>query len=336
MEPLHNMKAVALRTGLSPHLVRMWEKRYGAVQPGRSETQRRLYTEEEVERLALLARLTRTGLNIGQIARMETSELRLMVEKLGDVPGAPLPAGRAMAPVDAGTLVARALDCVRCYDVPGLERTLDETMLVLGHSGMLERVLVPLLQRIGSEWQQGHITAAQEHGATSAVKDYLARTLRPVSTPESAPRLLVTTPSGQLHEMGAAIAAGLARKSGWNVTYLGPSLPAEEIVGAVMMNNIRAVALSIVYPADDPDLPDQMVRLRSLLPDEVPIIIGGHAADSYKPVLERIGALRVESMEDFTCVLQEVREGQHAGRTPQLGMRGAARGSTSPRERNGH
>ena len=102
--------------------------------------------------------------------------------------------------------------------------------------------------------------------------------------------------------MGAAIAAGLARKSGWNVTYLGPSLPAEEIVGAVMMNSIGAVALSIVYPADDPGLPGQMVRLRSLLPDEIPVIVGGQATDAYGEVLTKIGAIRVADMEEFTRV----------------------------------
>jgi methylmalonyl-CoA mutase cobalamin-binding subunit len=191
----------------------------------------------------------------------------------------------------------------------------------MGHSGMLERVLVPLLQRVGAEWQKGFLTAAQEHGATSAIKDYLSRTLRPVSTPESAPRLLVTTPTGQLHEMGAAIAAGLARKSGWNVTYLGPSLPAEEIVGAVMMNSIGAVALSIVYPADDPDLPGQMVRLRSLLPDEIPVIVGGQATYAYDEVLTQIGAIRVADMEEFTRVLLEVREGQHKSRITSMPAR---------------
>jgi methylmalonyl-CoA mutase cobalamin-binding subunit len=257
-----------------------------------------------------------------------------MVDRLGDLPGAPLPQGRLSTPVDAATFGERAIEAIRSYDIPSLERTLDESMLAMGHSGMLERLLVPLLQRLGADWQRGEITAAQEHCATSAIKDYLARTLRPVNTPESAPRLLVTTPAGQLHEMGAAIAAGLARKSGWNVTYLGPSLPAEEIVGAVMMNNIRAVALSIVYPADDPDLPDQMVRLRSLLPDEVPIIIGGQAADAYSHVLSRIGALRVASMEDFTRVLLEVRDGNHATPAPQLAPRPESRRRPTPQEKH--
>lgn len=317
MEPLHNLKAVTLRTGLSPHLLRMWERRYGAVQPSRSQSQRRLYTAEEVERLALLARLTRSGLSIGRIARLSADELRAMVEKLDQPMVLSSPSG-----VGTGELILRALAEVKTYNAAGLEMILDESMIAFGHSGMLERLLVPLLRHIGEGWQAGDISAAQEHAATATIKDYLARTLRPLHTPDSAPRLLVATPAGQMHELGAAIAAGLARKSGWNVTYLGPSLPAEEIAGAVLMNSIRAVALSIVYPADDPALPDQLIRLRSLMPDDVPLIVGGQAAPAYAAVLEQVAALRVEDLDTFTRVLGEVRSGKY--QTP-------ARKARSPR-----
>jgi len=310
MEPLHNLKAVTLRTGLSPHLLRMWERRYGAVQPGRSESHRRLYTSEEVERLALLARLTRSGLSIGRIARLPAEELRAMVEKLDQPASFPAAAG---GPAE---LISRALQAVQTYDAAALETILDETMLAFGHSGMLERLLVPLLRRIGDDWQSGHLSAAHEHAATATIKDYLARTLRPLNTPDSAPRLLVATPAGQLHELGASIVAGLARKAGWNVTYLGPSLPAEEIAGAVLLNNIRAVALSIVYPADDPEIPGQLIRLRSLLPDGVPLIVGGQAAASYAEALDAAGALRVEDLDGFTRVLSEVRTGRHDAALP--------------------
>jgi methylmalonyl-CoA mutase cobalamin-binding subunit len=115
-----------------------------------------------------------------------------------------------------------------------------------------------------------------------------------------------------MHEMGAAIAAGLARKAGWQVTYLGPSLPAEEIVGAVMANQFRAVALSIIYPEDDPDLPAQLIRLRQLLPDQIPIIAGGRAVASYREALDGIGALILTEMSDFTRLLEEIRAGSPA------------------------
>ena len=315
-ERLHNMKAVELRTGLSAHLIRVWERRYGAVTPVRAERQRRLYTEEEMERLTLLGRLTQSGLAISQIATLPLEKLWLL-QTASSAAGETVKTGKPAARPSTLTayppdLVQAALVAIRRYDIAELEKILDKGMVELGYSGLLEKLLIPLLRAIGDAWARGDLTAAQEHGATAAFKDYLARNVRSMSPAETAPRLLVTTPSGQMHEMGAAIAAGLARKAGWQVTYLGPSLPAEEIVGAVMANQFRAVALSIIYPEDDPDLPAQLSRLRQLLPDQIPIIAGGRAVASYREALDGIGALILTEMSDFTRLLEEIRAGSPA------------------------
>ena len=75
---------------------------------------------------------------------------------------------------------------------------------------------------------------------------------------ENAPVLVVATPSGQLHELGALLVGAAAANLGWHVTYLGASLPAAEIAGAALQNRARAVALSLVYPEDDPTLEDEL------------------------------------------------------------------------------
>ena len=103
-------------------------------------------------------------------------------------------------------------------------------------------------------------------------------------------------------------------EAGWNVTYLGPSLPAEEIASAVFANQFRAVALSIIYPADDPELPRQITRLRQLLPVGMPIIIGGAAAAAYQETIDQIGATTLHDMADLFRILVEVR---NPGTTPQ-------------------
>ena len=71
--PEYSIKVVARRTGLSPHVIRAWERRYGAVEPERSATGRRLYSDTEIERLQALERATRAGHSIGQIAQLSTS-----------------------------------------------------------------------------------------------------------------------------------------------------------------------------------------------------------------------------------------------------------------------
>ena len=75
------MKVVARRTGLSPHVIRMWEKRYGVVAPARTETRRRLYTEADITRLGLLRQATLLGYSISRIAALPTEQLRALVNE---------------------------------------------------------------------------------------------------------------------------------------------------------------------------------------------------------------------------------------------------------------
>ena len=79
MASRHPIRVVARRTGLSTHLIRMWERRYGAVEPKRTDTNRRLYSDEDIERLTLLRRATLDGESIGQIAGLGTEELKALV-----------------------------------------------------------------------------------------------------------------------------------------------------------------------------------------------------------------------------------------------------------------
>jgi methylmalonyl-CoA mutase cobalamin-binding subunit len=121
-----------------------------------------------------------------------------------------------------------------------------------------------------------------------------------------APSLVVTTPSEQLHEIGALSAAVTAASEGWNVTYLGPNLPAEEIAGAVKYNNSKVVILSLIYPENDPVVTEELRKLRRYLPN-TPIITGGRARESYLPVLEEIGAIVVDDLYQVRTTLQDLR-----------------------------
>src|SRR5581483_1087908 len=82
----HSIKSVARRTGLSAHVIRIWEKRYGAVKPERTGTNRRLYSEEQVERLSLLRELTQAGHSIGAIATLPGHVLK-KIAKQDDLEG---------------------------------------------------------------------------------------------------------------------------------------------------------------------------------------------------------------------------------------------------------
>lgn len=302
------MKSVAQRTGLSPHVIRVWERRYGAVEPGRTTTNRRLYSDAEVGRLALLGAATRAGHSIGTIARLPDDQLRALAGE-GTVfgRGEPDRNGRGPTALPEDGLLAAALSGIRHLDGRTLEAALQRAGVELGAQGSLLRVVAPLVQRLGDLWHAGDLTAAQEHFATGVLRTHLAHLARPYALAEHVPGLLVATPAGQLHEMGALLAAAAAAGHGWRVTYLGTSLPAVEIAGGAVRSRARAVALSLVYPEDDPELEGELEELRRLLPAGLPLLVGGRAVAAYGEALARAGAQVVKDLDDFCRHLDEIR-----------------------------
>jgi DNA-binding transcriptional MerR regulator/methylmalonyl-CoA mutase cobalamin-binding subunit len=300
---LHPIKVVVRRTGLTAHVIRIWEKRYEAVKPGRTETNRRLYSEEHIERLGLLRDLTRAGQNIGRIARLPMSKLRSLA-------AAPRAADAGAGRGDAGPAarVEECLTAVKRLDCPALEAALKRGALELGTHGLLQRVIAPVAQTIGELWREGAITAAHEHFASAAIRLFLGHAARPFAASDAAPVLVVATPTGQLHELGALLAGAVAAHLGWQVTYLGASLPAMEIASVARQNRARAVALSLVYPEDDPRLEGELARLRELLPPEVTLLAGGRALPAYRKVIERIGGLPINDLAHLGSTLDELRK----------------------------
>ncbi len=292
-------------TGLSAHVIRIWEKRYEAVAPERTSTNRRIYSDAEIERLRLLRQATEGGHSIGNIASLPLTRLKTLVAKAENAAAMTSSSGHAFPPVQA--IHNASLKAVRGHDSRGFEETMQRALLALGHQGLLRQVIAPLAQTIGELWRTGVLTAADEHFFTVAVKVFLGDLTRQFATPLNAPRIIVATPTAQLHELGAVMAAATAANLGWRAIYLGPSLPAHEIAGAALRNEAAAVALSIVYPEDDPNLPRELTDLARLLPASTRILAGGRAARGYFETLVRIGALYADSIEEFSTQLDSLR-----------------------------
>jgi DNA-binding transcriptional MerR regulator/methylmalonyl-CoA mutase cobalamin-binding subunit len=299
-----SIQTAAERSGLSPHVIRAWERRYRAIEPERSTGRQRQYSEAEIERLATLHRAVRCGYSIGKIAHLPTEKLSAL---LAESAAAPRALAKA-APADAGsTFRAEALAATERFAAPGLETALRGALVELGHQGLLRLVVAPLAEEIGERWRTGALTAAHEHFFTASVKVFLSDLTRQFAAPLDAPRVIVGTPAGQLHELGAIMAASTAANLGWRPVYLGPSLPAHEIAGAALRNDAAAVALSLVYPEDDPQIPHELTELARLLPAGVRILVGGRAARGYFETLVRIGALFAASLEELGTQLDTVR-----------------------------
>ena len=302
----HSIKIVARRTGLSAHVIRIWEKRYGATAPERTATNRRLYSEEQIERLSLLRDITQAGHSISHVAKLPLAKLKALAAETN-----PADAHLARVHFNAPDKLPYLDECVaavKSLDSKTLEDTLKRAATTLGAQGLLQRVVAPLAQTIGELWRDGSITAAHEHFASAVIRIFLGHAAKPFAGAENAPVLVVATPTGQLHELGALLVGAAAANLGWHVTYLGASLPAAEIAGAAKQNRARAVALSVVYPEDDARLESELTRLRELLPAEVVVLAGGRAMPAYRDVLEKIGAMQIKDLAHLCATLDDLRK----------------------------
>lgn len=303
-EARHTIAVVSRRTGISQLLLRAWERRYGAVAPGRTDTGRRLYSDADIQRLQLLSRLTDHGHRIGDIANQPLGQLEILADEIVEQQPRPVP---LPAVTELDELLGAALQAVADLDATRLEGLLARASVVLSRPVLRRELLQPLLVEIGDRWHDGSLRIAHEHMATAVVKAFLANLTQGRAAPAGAPGLVVTTPAGQHHELGALMAASQALEAGWKVLYLGTDLPAEEIAMAVQESEARAILLSLVYPGADPAVMEQLRALRRFVGEGLPILVGGQAAPSYLTTLVGIDARLLDDPDDLDRELAKLR-----------------------------
>lgn len=304
--PRHPIRVVANKTGLSPHVIRVWERRYEAVTPERLPNGYRQYSEADIDRLRGLRELTEAGHGIGDIAQLDSDEIAGLLDQKRAVSGPPRdprlaepddgPPSELTIPVARATL-HRAM---QAWDAARLANVLREAAVRLPLDAFLEGVLLDLLERIGHEWEDGELTPASEHMVSALVPGVLAWVAERIpEPPEDAPLAVFATPSGTRHEVGIRMAEIIARDAGWRTLYLGADLPADEILRAARENRAALIAVSVVYPAEDAAVRRELRTLVEALGGETGLLVGGAAAPNYSDVLD---APRVETLLSLGAV----------------------------------
>jgi methanogenic corrinoid protein MtbC1 len=294
-------------TKLSVFVIRAWEKRYNAVTPSRTETNRRLYSEEDIEKLKLLNEAVQKGHNIGGIANLSINELHSVLESKTENPANDqYPSKEIFA--DADTIVSHCIEAIKAYDGKALETLLLKASSKMSQPQLIENLIVPLIYKVGDLWHDGDIRVANEHLASAVIRYFLTNLIEQHTPSENAPIIISATPRGQEHELGALIVGVIASSAGWKVIYLGPDLPIEEIAAVADNLDAKVVSLSIVYPNDDPLLKKDLINLKRILPAKVSLIAGGRASDGYLDVLNEIGAAVIKDTKQLRVELNSIRE----------------------------
>lgn len=290
------LRTVSQLTGLSPDVLRAWERRYQVVTPKRGPRGSRLYSGDDVVHLRLLAGLVANGRSIGDVARLERAEL----EALSVVPVDPSPERTVDAPGEA--VVHKALEALDLFDSKLLHTTLVDALLGFGIARFIESVATPLLRAVGDRWSDGRLSIADEHLLSGVLRGMLSGILHSRG-PNNGQKVLVASPSGERHEFGTLIAALIAADAGLDVTYLGTDTPGDEIADAADRSNARAVVLGLINTANHETAVQEIRAVTARLPITTELWIGGHDASA---VAAEVNASSIRVIESLDRVRVEV------------------------------
>ena len=307
---VYPIRYVAQQTGLSTHLIRVWEKRYQAVVPKRTESNQRMFCGKDIERLKMLKTAVRIGHSISQIAGLSSKDLMELV--MLDVPDASeISIARESASLNAAYFYDRSLSTVLNFDAKGLESVLDRAAVHLSKLELIKAVIEPLCKKIGELWEHGELKVINEHMTTAVIRSFLWNLLRSAEVSETSPKIVIATPAGHQHELGALAIALIACESNWQSLYFGPSLPAEEIAAAAAYADARAVALSITYYEDSHQLNLEIKKLRRYLGDDITIFIGGQGASPLAGFFDGPEMQILKDVDSFRIAIDNLRKLQN-------------------------
>jgi DNA-binding transcriptional MerR regulator len=257
------------RAGVSPELLRAWERRYGLLRPARSAGGLRLYSPADVERVALMRQHLADGMAAAEAAALAVRD-RVDEEA----------ARTALHPAAMRDELATALDA---FDEPRAQAILDRLLALATVETLLAEVVVPYLQELGERWQRGDASVAQEHFASGVLRGRLLGLARGWGLGLGPVAVLACLP-GEQHDLGL-IAFGLAlRSQGWRIVYLGPDSPIDTVADVSRQLEPSLVVLNAV----------SRERVRPVLPQlraltrRHKLALGGAAAED---TLEKDGIL---------------------------------------------
>jgi DNA-binding transcriptional MerR regulator/methylmalonyl-CoA mutase cobalamin-binding subunit len=258
-EMTYSLGLVSRLTGLSPHVLRAWERRYGLVEPARTEGGTRRYRESDLARLRLVKAAVAAGHPIGDVARLDEAELerRAHVGKGDERP--------------ALGEILKALDSL---DAAEAERLLGFQLAALGPRRFARSVVLPLMAEVGSRWERRELCVASEHLASVVLRSLLGPLLRRRGVAPT-PALLFTTLTGDHHELAVLVAAVIAADLGAHAVYLGPDLPPAEVAVAVEKTDAAAVVVGMSRFDGIATRKRLLAELRKVLPAQVAIWVGG-------------------------------------------------------------
>lgn len=270
----YSIKDLEKISGIKAHTIRMWERRYGLIEPQRTETNIRFYSDCDLKRLLNVSILNHNGIKISHIAGLTDAEIKNRVLDLSID-------GRSSS-VQIESLMVAMLELDETKFLNGLS----SSIIKLGFEVSVETVLFPFLERIGVLWQAGTINPAQEHFISNLIRQklFVAIDNEMQSPVQNGPRIIMFLSEHEQHEIGLLFYNLLARKEGMNVVYLGAGVPLEDLSLVHRLRPADVFMTSFITAMDKQEMEDLLREYHKRFP-EIPFYLSGLQMELLQPEL---------------------------------------------------
>lgn len=271
-----SIRDIARLSGIKPHTLRIWERRYNFLNPSRSDSNIRKYTNEELKNILNIALLNKHGFKISLLDSMDADEINKNILLL-DTAG-------AQNEKIFTNLVQQMLD----MDYRKMEQTLDRCISDRGLTKTIIEIIFPFLDKIGILWTTSKIIPAQEHIVTALIRQKIIVGIDSLPYPVNPQKnILLFLPAGEYHETGLLVLHYVLRKNNIEVIYLGPNVPLDDVALIAVAQQPDFVQMHLTAPSRSFDLNFYIKELSQKI-KSIPILASGALVAEQKSIKSKV------------------------------------------------
>lgn len=288
----YTIKDLETLSGIKAHTIRMWEKRYGLLNPNRTSTNIRHYNDEELRYLLNIALLVKQGFKISKVSNFDKRRLQEEVLKLTTVSGLSI------------DIIDRLIVCMINFEDDNFEELLDQQIDNNGIENVMVNIVFPLFKKIGTYWQIGSIFPAQEHFVSVLIRQRLISISEKFRNKNQKDKsILFYLPQNEMHELGMLFYNYIALKEGLKTIYLGSNIPIEDLRKISENLSIDYVCTAFINAVGKEKMEEYFIELKKIFIGKT-VLVSGAQVITHQPRIPS-GFLIIDNVETFIKSLKK-------------------------------
>jgi MerR family transcriptional regulator, light-induced transcriptional regulator len=284
----YSIKELEKLSGIKAHTIRIWEKRYNVIEPARTQTNIRFYSDDDLKKIINVAVLNNNGVKISKIVKLNEEQINQQVAELSESKG------------DADIYIERLILTMIDMDEAGFENLLGALSLKFGFERAMLEVIYPFLEKIGILWLTNKITPAQEHFISYLIRQKIIVAIDSLPpAPLTQKKVVLFLPENELHEIGLIFYHYITKKLGFRTFCLGQNVPYTSLL-SVCETHKPDILITALYTGK----PSELLKFIGQLSEDLPltkVLLSGYAVikAAIKPEKNILPFTNILMLKDF-------------------------------------